>query len=221
MSQDRFSRQEGLIPRDRLLDLPITVIGCGAVGRQVAIQLTAVGTPSLQLIDFDAVDESNITTQGYRRAQIGLPKVLALSKTLQEIEPEIKLELVVDRYRPRMQVGKAIFCCVDSISAREAIWRGTHTQHDFWADGRMLGEVMRILVATEPQSRECYSRSLFAQEEAQTGQCTARSTIYTASIAAGMLVHQFARWLRGQPIDMDATLNLLAGELTVGDPQRC
>ena len=31
------------------------------------------------------------------------------------------------------------------------------------------------------------------------------------------MVHQFARWLRGQPVDADATLNLLAGELIVGN----
>ena len=49
--------------------------------------------------------------------------------------------------------------------------------------------------------------------EAQVGACTSRSTIYTASIAAGLMVHQFVRWLRGQPVDPDLSLNLLASEL--------
>ena len=30
-------------------------------------------------------------------------------------------------------------------------------------------------------------------------------------IAAGMMVHQFTRWLRGIPVDRDTSLNLLAG----------
>jgi sulfur carrier protein ThiS adenylyltransferase len=38
--------------------------------------------------------------------------------------------------------------------------------------------------------------------------------IYTAAIAAGLMIHQFTRWLRGLPVDQDLTLNLLAGELT-------
>jgi sulfur carrier protein ThiS adenylyltransferase len=42
-----------------------------------------------------------------------------------------------------------------------------------------------------------------------------RSTIYATSIAAGIMVHQFTRWLRGIPVDFDTTLNLLAGEWTV------
>jgi hypothetical protein len=45
--------------------------------------------------------------------------------------------------------------------------------------------------------------------------CTARSTIYTASVAAGLMVHQLTKWLRGIPVDRDVTLNLLAAELTV------
>jgi sulfur carrier protein ThiS adenylyltransferase len=47
------------------------------------------------------------------------------------------------------------------------------------------------------------------------GRCTARSTIYSASIAAGLMTHQFTRWLRGIPVDCDVSLNLLAGELAV------
>ena len=57
--------------------------------------------------------------------------------------------------------------------------------------------------------------ALFAQAEAQAGRCTARSTIYAASIAAGLMVHQFTRWLRGLAVDRDTCLNLLAGEWNV------
>jgi hypothetical protein len=33
------------------------------------------------------------------------------------------------------------------------------------------------------------------------------------AIAAGLMVHQLTRWLRGLPVDRDAMFNLLAGEL--------
>jgi len=108
-----------------------------------------------------------------------------------------------------------VFCCVDSISARSAIWRSAGNRCRFWVDGRMLAEVIRVLVATDPAGLEAYRDTLFPQSEAQVGSCTSRSTIYAASIAAGIMVHQFARWLRGIPVDFDTTLNLLAGEWTV------
>src|SRR3954454_8121165 len=78
---DRFSRQEDLVPRDQLRDLSVSLIGLGAVGRQVALQLASIGVRRLQLIDFDRVDLSNVTTQGYLAEEIGISKVAALSKS--------------------------------------------------------------------------------------------------------------------------------------------
>ena len=63
--QDRFLRQQDLVPRDRLADIKATVIGVGAIGRQAALQLAAIGVPRIQLVDFDVVDLTNVTTQGY------------------------------------------------------------------------------------------------------------------------------------------------------------
>jgi hypothetical protein len=47
------------------------------------------------------------------------------------------------------------------------------------------------------------------------GRCTAKSTLYAASIAAGLMIAQFARWLRGFDVVPDQTLNLFAVELAV------
>ena len=48
----RFSRQADLVPQDRLVSVVATVIGVGAVGRQVALQLAAIGTPhALSLVE--------------------------------------------------------------------------------------------------------------------------------------------------------------------------
>ena len=214
-AHNRFARQADLVPQERLREMLVTVIGVGAIGRQVALQLAAIGVTRLQLIDFDMVELTNVTTQGYLAGDVGQAKVEATLAALQRIEPNAEVTPIVDRYRPNMTVGAAVFCCVDSISARAAIWRSAHHDCQFWCDGRMLGEVMRVLTATDPDSRRHYSTTLFEQTDAEPGRCTARSTIYTANIAAGLMLHQFARWLRRQPVDRDVSLNLLASELSV------
>jgi sulfur carrier protein ThiS adenylyltransferase len=191
------------------------VIGVGAIGRQVALQLAAIGAPRIQLVDFDIVDRSNITTQGYGSDDIGQPKVTATSDAIKRLDPTIEVEAIEDRYRAKQEIGEAVFCCVDSISARAAIWRSAIRRCLFWSDGRMLGETIRILAASDPTGFTHYADTLFPQAEAQSGSCTSRSTIYAASIAAGMMTHQFTRWLRHIPVDFDSTFNLLAGELTV------
>jgi sulfur carrier protein ThiS adenylyltransferase len=214
-SEDRFIRQQALVPRERCKEVTATVIGVGAIGRQVALQLAAIGVVKLQLVDFDVVDLSNVTTQGYRRADIGRVKVEAAADAIREIEPAIELELIGDRYRPQVKTGAAVFCCVDSISARAAIWRSVSSRCEFWTDGRMRGETLRVLTATCEATRRHYGTTLFAQAEAQSGTCTSRSTLYAASIAAGLMVHQFTRWLRRMPAEPDVFFNLLAAELAV------
>jgi hypothetical protein len=212
---DRFARQEGLVPRDKLVDSTVTVIGVGAIGRQVALQLASIGVSKLRLIDFDHVEATNVTTQGYCADDIGLAKVLATSREIERIDPAIEADCIIDRFRPKHESGSIVFCCVDSIAARAAIWRSVQDRVDLWIDGRMLGEVIRLLTASDQDSSAHYKSTLFDPSEAQQGSCTTKSTIYTAAIAAGLMIHQLTRWLRGLPLDSDVTCNLLASELVV------
>ena len=221
MTTDRFQRQSDLIPAERLSQMTATVIGVGAIGRQVALQLAAIGTPRIQMIDFDTVESNNITTQGYRAQDLGQSKVDATAKAIQELDASIQVTVTPDRYRASVPVGEAVFCCVDSISARAAIWRSVSSHCQLFIDGRMLGEVIRVLSVDAHNNDNHYESTLFHQSEAQTGRCTAQSTIYTANIAAGLMLHQFTRWLRMLPMDRDITVSLLASELILGpDPSR-
>ena len=211
----RFQRQQDLVPLERLQSLTITVIGVGAIGRQVALQLAALGTSWIQLIDFDRVEPTNITTQGYLQRDLGDLKVEATAAQIHEIDPTITVTPIADRWRPEQETGDVVFCCVDTISARTAIWRSLQHRCPFWADGRMRGETVRVLTASDSASRNHYTTQLFPQSEAQPGSCTAKSTFYIASIAAGLLANQLILWIRGRPNDVDQTVNLLASELTV------
>jgi molybdopterin-synthase adenylyltransferase len=85
--QDRFSRQQDLVPQTRLAGVTVTVVGVGAIGRQVSLQLAAIGAPRLQLIDFDVVDLSNVTTQGYLADDVGQAKVEATKAAIARLDP--------------------------------------------------------------------------------------------------------------------------------------
>ncbi|MCA9177984.1 MAG: ThiF family adenylyltransferase [Planctomycetales bacterium] len=209
---DRFSRQQDLVPGHRLAEARISVIGLGAIGRQTALQLAAIGASRLQLVDFDTVSLSNITTQGFAASDVGEAKVRATAQAIGRLDSSIEVETIEERFRPRMRIGESVFCCVDSIAARAAIWRSVSRRCRFWADGRMLGEVIRVLAAADEDAFAAYGGTLFPASQAQRGSCTSRSTIYAAGIAAGLMVHQMTRWLRDVPVDFDTTLNLLAGE---------
>jgi len=216
MIQDRYARQQQIIPADKLAAVKATVIGVGAIGRQVALQLAAIGVPWLQLIDHDTVEELNLPTQGYLEADLGRPKVEATADMCRRLNRQVEMHPEQARFRRSMKIGNVVFACVDRIDTRRLIWEAVKDKVDFWADGRMSAEVLRVLTACDAASRKHYPTTLFAQEEAFVGACTARSTIYASNIAAGMTLAAFTRWLRGLPVEPDLMLNLLASELAVG-----
>jgi len=213
-SQERYSRQRDLVPPERLAACKATVIGVGAIGRQVALQLAAMGIPWLQLVDFDSVEESNLASQGYLQDDLGRPKVQATADLCQQVNHMLEVHSLNTRFRRSMEIGNVVFCAVDKIDVRRLIWDAVKDKVDFWADGRMSAEVLRVLVAHDPVSRKHYPTTLFAAEEAFAGSCTAKTTIYCANIASGLMLAQFTKWLRRLPIDPDLSLNLLACEMS-------
>ena len=213
---EQFSRQADIVPQERIDECKATVIGVGAIGRQVALQLTAIGIPYLQLIDFDHVELQNLPTQGYFVKDLTQPKVEATSALCRQMSFEVTIEVILDRFKRTTPVGNCVFCCVDSITARRHIWDAIKDKVNFFCDGRMSAEVLRIITACDQKSRTYYPQTLFTQEQAQAGPCTAKSTIYCANIAAGFMLAQFTKYLRMLPIDEDIQVNLLACEMNVG-----
>ena len=118
---ERYSRQRDIVPPERLAQCQATVVGVGAIGRQVALQLAAMGTPRLQLIDFDVVEESNLASQGYLEDDLGRTKVGATADLCSAIRHGIPIDDVEDRFRRSMDVGNVVFCCVDQIDVRRLL----------------------------------------------------------------------------------------------------
>jgi sulfur carrier protein ThiS adenylyltransferase len=211
---DRYIRQRDIIPGDRLKDMNAIVIGVGAIGSQVAKQLTHIGVGTLTLIDPDEVSTENLAPQGFDEDDVGQPKVCSVAATCGMVNSEVEIVTHHERFAARhLGVGNlAIFMCVDDMNARISIAKMCK-EETFVVDGRMSAEVMRILTFWDRESYEAYTKTLFGSDEAFEESCTSKSTIYCANVAAGMMVGQFTKWLRGFPLTKDFELNILSLEL--------
>ena len=209
----RYLRQMDVVPADKLEQLSVVVVGTGAIGRQVALQLTSIGVNKIILIDFDKVEEHNLPVQGFKESQLGKLKVEAVASDCKELNSKLEVSAVSQKYSidEHSIMGDVFFSCVDSIPARKEIFHSTKTK--VFIDGRMSAEEMRILTVHDPESAKTYPKTL--EGTFKEAPCTAKSTIYCANVAAGVMIQQFTKWLRGMEIDKDIRFSLIGSTIFI------
>lgn len=201
-----YSRQSKACPNKFIKDLNILVVGCGAIGRQVARQVALLGPASITICDFDSIEEHNCVPQMFPISAIGQKKVDYLSEELCSLCPDtVKIVAHCDQWFP--VVGNhfdVVFPCVDNIEVRGKIFEYYQEKCKAFFDVRIGGDEIMVLNAIgEYQDKEWYKSTLFKKSEAHNAGCAQPMTNYVANIASGIAVNNFAKWCakRGAPID--------------------
>ncbi len=93
----RYSRhimlpEVGEVGQGKLLDARVLCIGAGGLGSPSSLYLAAAGVGTIGMIDDDLVDESNLQRQVlHNMERLGMPKVESARKTLQALNPDVKV----------------------------------------------------------------------------------------------------------------------------------
>jgi adenylyltransferase/sulfurtransferase len=128
----RYSRQimlpdVDLDGQEKLLAARVLIIGLGGLGSPVAMYLAAAGVGHLTLVDFDAVDLSNLQRQiAHTSARIGVNKAASAAQSVRELNPEVALECIeqlLDEQALLDQIKQAdvVVDCTDNFQTRFAI----------------------------------------------------------------------------------------------------
>ena len=209
---ERFLRNAAIIDQNRLNTHPIAIVGVGAIGSHLAEMLAKLGITRFTLIDPDEVDTVNLGVQGFYESEVGQSKVAAVKARLCSIRHDIQVAPGTEEYRPeQIEPGSAVFSCVDSMKVRRQIFRHWR-EHDWpiFLDGRMAAEALRVFcIDRSSQAMELYRASLFPSHEAHRESCTARATIYCATMAAAVLCAQFKKCAMNQMPEPHIQIDLL------------
>lgn len=128
----RYSRQimlpdVDLDGQDKLLAARVLIIGLGGLGSPVAMYLAAAGVGHLTLVDFDAVDLTNLQRQiVHTTARIGMNKAASAAQSLHELNPGVKIEtieklLATDELVAQVKLATVVVDCTDNFQTRFAI----------------------------------------------------------------------------------------------------
>ena len=184
-----LTRQIEIIPMNRL-NVPVTIIGAGAIGSFTALSLAKMGMTNLTVWDKDNIEMENMNSQFYRQKDLGRPKVNALQGLILEFTGQA-INAIPNFFGVSDVPSEGIvITAVDSMEARQMLWdrHKEHVRTHFFIDPRMSAE-HALLYAMDPNSSkdiESYEKTLYSDEKALHERCTAKATMYTALLLSGL-----------------------------------
>jgi molybdopterin/thiamine biosynthesis adenylyltransferase len=115
--------------QERLLGAHALVVGAGGLGSAALLYLASSGMGRITVCDGDKVDLTNLQRQVvHRQESIGQPKATSAAATLAGINPEIRIEPLVERAGPErllalVRSADVVLDCSDNFATRHALNR--------------------------------------------------------------------------------------------------
>ena len=182
----------------------VTIIGVGATGGWLALNLAKMGVKKLCLIDNDVVEAHNIANQIYSPSDVGKQKVAALYDILRKAsqfdedqqEITIKTCFVTEENVKDVVPPGFVFICVDSMKSRKEIVDAISfdVNYDSFVDTRMGTNVFRCYIIDPKRDNllQQYKKTLYSDEEAIESFCgVSQSIVATAQMLAAYATWQF------------------------------
>lgn len=204
LNHSHLTRQLDLIPVETL-NKKVTIIGCGAIGSFLGLSLAKMGMERLSVWDFDEVSIENMSNQFYKISQLGQNKALALTTLVKEFT-DVSIECNQRAFTPDDASGLSgiVVVAVDSMAVRRMVYEAIAAKGfnvEYIIDPRMGAEMYTQYTIKPFEERDTimYAKVLHSDAEAVQERCTAKSTVYTATLGAGLIVKTIKNLLLKQP----------------------
>jgi adenylyltransferase/sulfurtransferase len=219
---DRYSRLKliGWWEQEKIAAARVLVVGAGALGNEVMKNLCLLGIGTIYIIDFDEVQESNLTRSVlFRSRHEGQPKSSVIAEMARDLNPDCKIVPIQGNVLTDIGLGlvrsmDVVIGCLDNREARLWVNRMCWKSSRPWIDGGIqeINGVTKVFVPGDGPCYECgmtendyrlisvrYSCPLLKQEDLLQGKVPTAPTI--ASIIGGMQVQEALKLIHDLPTD--------------------
>src|SRR3972149_8693590 len=141
-----FKRQKEIFD-PLIFQKSVVIAGLGNIGSQTAVALTRLGLKDFYLYDHDIVEEHNLSSQSFFIDQLKKPKVEMIKEILRNINKNISVLALREKYNGDTSFGDILIVAVDSMKERKRIWKNLYKRNirpELIIDGRMGGPQLEI-----------------------------------------------------------------------------
>ena len=174
-----------------------TILGLGGIGRQLALQLAALGVTRLQLVDPRTVGRRTHAVEGYAYEDIGHPKIFAAAHLCHQLNPQLEILAQHQRSIRDLDLGDTVFCCPGTSRVWLRLGQMIGDQDTFLARCRVIGPIVHVDVACDASSWAAMRARTQSKTPSRSGR-PAHVPPYAAAIAAGLAVAEFVKYGAGQ-----------------------
>lgn len=177
----------------------VNIIGNGSLGSVTAILLIKLLSDDIPicLIDFDQVEEHNLTNQIFGPQDIGKYKPAALREILKRFGRE-NVSIVNAQAGSNTNLEGIIVALVDSMKARKEIFSACRFNAGvpYFIEARSGGDTARVygLDPRDPDSTARYEGTLYSDSNSLPAPCATRETtpiLFAVASAVGHILNRF------------------------------
>ena len=193
-----------------LKNVEFHIVGCGAIGSSVAMQLVRLGADNFHLYDFDKVEIPNIGVSQYNEQDVGLPKVGALINHMKRVNVMIKVQGIIDRFTTYEGSKEGILILgLDSMKARRDIVKmlvKCPYKPKIVIDGRMGAEHYQQYIYNNITMSQ-YDKNWYSDDESDPEPCTRKATSYCSNMSGSFIANAAKNIVMKQPYFKEVTFN--------------
>lgn len=207
-----FMRQIQIFDPIEFQDRSVTIIGLGNIGSHAAICLARLGIKNFFLYDSDTIEEHNLSSQSYNKADIGRDKVEAVKAQILAIDETISV-IACSRVYERNTVPEDIVVVgVDELTIRRELAGMLKDFANVIIDGRIGGEQLELYTC---ESSDEWAKTIPAGD-GDSDPCGARYISYVSYIIGGLIACQVKKYLKGQRLDKSIMINIPSLQIAKG-----
>ena len=180
----RYLRNKDLINQSFLGE--VTVIGAGGIASALVTILAQMGFKKFHIWDNDKLEEHNLSTTAYPEHLLGMYKVECATVSINQFNEEADITQYVKRWEPGDYLSNIVLLTPDNMETRLDVhmdWKRNKNRKAL-IDMRMGALTMEVI--SVDKDNDIFGKTWKPSNKISDEACTAKHTIFTANVVAGL-----------------------------------